>query len=257
MGKLIIPILIAIVYISISALVVAPRAGEALRVAVGVPYPPFAEYDDSGALVGFDVDIARALCKEIGQDCVIVPMPFQEITPSLASGGIDLAVAGMGSTEERKQYMDFTDRYYRSLSIYLERPGTNRDMSPKGMEGKRIGAQKGTLQERYLRQTYGSAVSVVVYENIATLMEMLRQGTLELVLVDGLAGYAYLKSHLGTGLETVGRPIDPDRIAGWACVAVSKKRPGLREKLNQAIQALRRNGEYDRINRRYFDFTVY
>jgi ABC-type amino acid transport substrate-binding protein len=236
---------------------VAPRAGDILRVAVGVPYPPFAEYDKSGALVGFDVDIARALCKQTGQDCAIVPMSFQEITPALASGDIDLAVAGMGVTEARKHYMDFTDRYYRSLSIYLEVPGTNKDMSPKAMKGKRIGAQNGTLQERYLRQTYGAAITVVVCEDIANLMKMLRKGSLDLALVDGLAGYAYLKSHLGAALETVGKPIDPNLIAGWACIAVSKKRTGLREKLNQAIQTLRRNGEYDRINRRYFDFTVY
>jgi ABC-type amino acid transport substrate-binding protein len=257
MAKIAISICVLTLYISFASAAFSPNSDAPLKVAVGVPYPPFAEYDNSGALVGFDVDIARALCKQIDIDCAIVPMPFPEITPALAAGTVDVAVAGMGVTEERKQYMDFTDRYYRSLSIFLERPGTNPDMSPKGMKGKRVGVQRATLQERYLRQTYGKAVTVVVRDDIGAIMDMLRGGALDLALVDGLPGYAYLKSPQGAGLETVGKPIDPGLIPGWSCIAVGKKHKGLKERINEAIQSLRRNGEYDRINRRYFDFTVY
>ena len=228
-----------------------------LRVAVDSPYPPFAMTDKRGNLSGFDVDIANALCAELKRTCVIKAVPFDDIIPAIVAGDIDIGMAGMGPTEERRKLVDFTDKYFRSLSIYIERKGTVHSLTPEGLKGLRIGAQSGTMQDVYLKKHYNATSTIVSGENHETVLSMLGKGELDLVLVDGLAGYAFLKTAAGEGLETVGGPLDADDIMDASCIAVSKKQPELREAINKAIQAIRRSGEYGKINRRYFDFNIY
>ena len=228
-----------------------------LRVAVSGPYPPFAEIDEAGQVYGFDVDIARALCAELGRDCEVVNYDFDAIIPAIVSGELDFAVAGMGASEERLQFVDFTDRYYRSASIFIERLGTVPEISPEALKGLRIGAQESSLQAEYLAMTYGDSITVVTNPSYDALYAMLKNSEVDLVFSDGLPGYTYLMSPEGEGLETIGEAIEPGGQRDWACVAVSKAQPELRAAINEAIQSLRRSGEYDKINREYFDFNVY
>ena len=225
-----------------------------LRVAVDAPYPPFAMVDKRGNLSGFDVDIANALCAELKRTCVIKSVPFDRILPAIVAGEYDIAIAGMGVTPERQQLVDFTDRYFRSLSIFIEKKGT---VPPADFKGMRIGAQSGTLQEEYLRKNFGDSITLVTKTSHEEALRMLKNGQLDLVLVDGLPGYAYLKSEDGDGLETVEAPVVSSDIQDSSCIAVSKKQPELRDAINKAIQSLRRSGEYGRINRKYFDFNIY
>ncbi len=234
------------------------RAAEApLRVAVSGPYPPFAQTDDAGNVFGFDVDIAYAVCKEINRECVVENVQFDDIIPMLVDGRLDFAVAGMGATEERKKLIDFTERYYRSMSIFIERNGTVESITPQTLKGKRVGAQAGSVQAGYLEKTYGDAINLVTTAAYEELFIMLKKGEVDLVLSDGLPGYAYLTSEEGEGLETIGDPIEPGGHMGISYIAVPKNRPELRDSLSRAIGSLRRSGEYDKINRKYFDFIIY
>ena len=228
-----------------------------LRVAVDAPYPPFAMVDKRGNLSGFDVDIANALCAELKRTCVVKAVPFDDIIPGIVAGNIDIGIAGMGVTEERLRHVDFTDKYFRSLTIYIERKGAVHSLTPEGLKGLRIGAQAGTMQEKYLRANFNATSTIVTEPNHDAVLTMLSKGELDLVLVDGLAGYAFLKTEAGDGLETVGGPLESADIMDSSCIAVSKKQPELRESINKAIQDLRRSGEYGKINRKYFDFNVY
>ena len=228
-----------------------------LRVAVDAPYPPFAMVDKRGNLSGFDVDIAYALCAEMKRACVVKTLAFDDIIPAIMAGDIDIGIAGMAATEERQKLVDFTDRYFRSLSIYIEKKGTVHSLTPGGLKGMRIGTQAGTIQEVYLRKHFNATSTIITENNYETVLTMLRTGRLDLALVDGLPGYTFLKSEAGEELETVGGPIEAGDITDSACIAVSKKQPELRNAINNTIQVLRRNGEYGKINRKYFDFNVY
>ena len=228
-----------------------------LRVAVDAPYPPFAMLDKRGNLSGFDVDIANALCAELKRTCVIKAVPFDDIIPAIVAGDIDIGIAGMGPSEERRKLVDFTDKYFRSLSIYIEKKGSALSVTPAGLKGLRIGVQSGTMQDGYLKKHFNATSTIISVENHEDVLSMLSKGELDLALVDGLAGYAYLKTPAGEGLETAGGPLETDDIMNASCIAVSKKQPELREAINMAIQAIRRSGEYGKINRRYFDFNIY
>ena len=232
-------------------------AADPLRVVVSGPYPPFAEIDEDGTVSGFDVDIAEALCKELGRECRIENIEFDDIIPALVEGRIDFAVAGMGVNEERKKVVDFTDRYYRSVSILVERKGAFAESTLEDLKGMRIAAQTASLQADYLIKTYGDSITLVTDTSYDALFDLLKQGEVDLVLSDGLPGYAYLTSEQGEGLENIGAPLDPGDEINWGRITLPQNQEDLREAINQAIQTLRRNGEYDKINRKYFDFTIY
>ena len=233
------------------------QAEDPLRIAVDAPYPPFAFLDDQGSLAGFDVDIARALCTEIKRDCEIKVVTFDEIIPGIVDEKIDIGIAGMEGTPERQKLVNFTDRYYRSHSIFLEKPGTIHTLSAEDMKGRKIGAKSGTSQETYLNEKYQGIVTVVTYPTFEELLQTLQDDQLDAVLVDGLPAYAYLKSAEGAELEPVGYPVKPSILVGSSHIAISKKQPKLTQQVNKALQTLRANGTYGRINRKYFDFDIY
>lgn len=242
-------LLLAALFFSVSA-----RAETPLRVAVDVPYPPFAYEDEQGNLTGFDVDIARALCVEMKRTCDIVPVTFDDIIPAIVGGTVDVGIAGMGDTEERKKLVDFSDRYFRSYSVFIGDPDI---LDVEELKGKKIGVQKGTLQEDYLNRELRSDAEIVTFPDLAAIKKALEDGSVDAALIEGLPSYEYLKSEKGSAFELIGPPLRDGNLGGASFIAVSKKTPQVTKQINAAIQAIRASGEYDQINRKYFDFSIY
>ncbi|MCL2124256.1 MAG: transporter substrate-binding domain-containing protein [Desulfovibrionaceae bacterium] len=234
----------------------APAAEAPLRVGMDIPYPPFVYKEPDGTLAGFDVDITRALCAVIKRECVIVATEFDSLVPFVAQGKLDMVVAGLAVTPERLKLVDFTERYYRSHTIFVEKAGAEMDASPEGLAGKRVGTQAGTTQEEFLVRAYPKSI-LVLRPDFDRLMADLKDGNVDVVLVEGLPGFSYLKTPAGSEFEAVGRAVQDPALSGAFSIAVSKKLPQLTQALNAAIETLRNNGEYAKINRKYFDFNIY
>ena len=239
----------------------APEPGEewrnrVLRVALSGPYEPFLFIDDSGEPGGFDLDIALALCAELGGECRFVNERFGAIIPALVNGEYDFAVAGFSVTAEREQLVDFTRRYFISYSVFIGAPGKVEGVAPEQLAGKRLGTQQGSVQADYLRQSY-PASKLILAGTFAELTAMLRSGEIDLALVEGLPAYAFLKSPAGRDFETVGDPLGDGALSAQASIAVNKRNKGLKEELDRALERVYASGEYERINRKYFDFTIY
>ncbi len=229
------------------------------RVAVDLDYPPFAFTAESGAITGFDVDVARALCVELVVECEVVPMFFDEIIPALISGQVDLAVTGMEKNGERSKLINFTESYHQSASTYVELvTDPNKRIDVNTLDGKIIAVQSGTSYERYLRLTYGDKIKLVTMKAFADLFTILREGKCDLILVDNLAACYYMKTPEGVNFEPAGTGfVRSDLLSLNSSIGVSKKHPDLPKSLNKALQGIRANGEYAKINRKYFDLTIY
>ncbi len=249
----------ACLFLCLTLLPATARAAEKdiLRVGVEKGYRPFAYVDEQGRLTGFDVDIAKALCACMQRECEFLPMDFEELLPALVAGKIDLLALGLGITPERQKLVDFTDHYFRSQSIFIEKPGTVKGLDLAAMAGKRVGVQPGSIQEEHLRKAYGQEIVLVPRADFEKLFAGLQRGEVDIILVDGLPGYTLLKSPLGSGLETLGDPVTGAEVATSAHMAVAKSQTELREQINKAIKEIVRNGEYAKINRKYFEFNVY
>ena len=149
-----------------------------LRVGTEPTFAPFEfQKEGSKSYDGFDMDLARAIGKQLGYKVEIVSMGFDALIPALNSGNIDMVAAGMSINDERKQAVTFSDPYYTSgLTILVNKDNTE-IKSIKDLEGKRIACQIGTTGEKTARSVAGAKVTAF-NTNDEAVMELKNKGDL-------------------------------------------------------------------------------
>ena len=227
-----------------------------LRIGTEGAYPPFNFVNDKGELAGFDVDIAKALCKEMGRTCTFVATPWSEIIEGLEQNKYDLMVSSMAYTEERAKRIAYSEPYYRSHAVFIGDPKKYQDISPEGLAGARITAGKGTMQAQYLAKVYGKS-TLVLGEDQPEAQALLEQGKADLMLGDAIELMSFLESGEGSAFEFIGDPVTNDFLQSTAHVTARKSDTALLEQVNAAIKKTRLDGSYERINDVYFPFSIY
>ena len=117
----------------------APAVAETLRIGTEGAYPPFNQIDASGEVVGFDLDIAKALCAEMQVECTVVTSDWDGIIPALNNNKFDFLVASMSITDERKQAVDFTEPYYTNKLQFVAPKDADFQTDEASLDGKTIG----------------------------------------------------------------------------------------------------------------------
>lgn len=237
-----------------AAMIVSGTAVAADKVRMGTEgaYPPFNQIDASGKLTGFDVEIGNALCEQMKADCEWVTQDWDGIIPGLLAKKYDTIIASMSITDERKQAVDFTDRYYSNSLRYIAKKGSGLDVMK--LDGKTIGAQRATIAAIYLEDNMAGKVDIKLYDTQENAYIDLAAERLDAVLGDMLVNYEWLQSDAGKGFEFVGESFNRSDQIG---IAVRKGEDDLREKLNAAIKVIIDNGTYAKINAKYFPFSIY
>ena len=257
--------LIGIIVVVIAAVAIwfAMQPGEeegagVVRIGTEGAYPPFNAIDSDGNLVGFDVDIANALCAAAELTCEFVVQDWDGIIPGLIAKKYDAIVASMSITEERKEKVDFTKKYYNTPAKFVAKDGASFDFSEAGLAGKAIGVQRATIHENFLRDNFKQS-DIRAYATQDEANQDLVSGRVELVLADSVALLdGFLSTDAGQGYGFVGPSYsDPQWFGEGIGIAVRKGEDELREKLNAAIDQIRADGTYKTINEKYFDFDVY
>nr|WP_116474503.1 ABC transporter substrate-binding protein [Zobellella maritima] len=230
-----------------------------IRIAVEGAYPPFSSMTENGEVVGFDVDIARALCNELQARCELINQDWDGMIPGLLARKFDAIVASMSITEERKRKVDFTNKYYQIPAIFVGAKGTEFSLTPQGLDGKTVGVQRATTHDKYISDNFGDNVDIKRYGSQDEAYLDLSSGRLDLLLVNQLAvRQGFLDLDAGKDFTQVGEPVtDPRWYGEGVGIAVRKQDKALRLKLNDAISALRADGRYQEINDRYFPVDIY
>ncbi|MCM2319519.1 MAG: ABC transporter substrate-binding protein [Pseudomonas sp.] len=229
-------------------------AADKLRIGTEGAYPPFNQIDASGNVVGFDVEIAKALCVKMQAECEIVTSDWDGIIPALNAKKFDFIAASMSITDERKQAVDFTDPYYTNKLQFIAPKSVDFKTDEVNLEGKVIGAQRATIAGTWLEDNLGDVVEVKLYDTQENAYLDLASGRVDGVLADKLVNWEWLKSDAGKDFEFKGEPVyDDDKIG----IAVRKGDDALREKLNGALKAIVEDGTYQQINDKYFPFSIY
>ena len=230
----------------------------ALGVCVEGTYPPFSEIRDDGTIVGFDIDIANALCAEVGETCTFVPTEWSRMIPALVGGTCDVIIASMSDTPERRALIDFTDRYYRAHVRFVGRAAAGLGDAPEAMAGVTVGVQRDTVNEAFMTVHYPET-PLKLYGNQEHVLIDLALGRLDAVLGEAAQLDAgFLKTPAGEGFAFFGGShFDPAIQGTGAAIGVRKADTGLRDRLSAAIAAIRADGTYQAIGARYFDFDIY
>jgi len=200
-----------------------------------------------------------ALCEEMGAECELVPQDWDGIIPALLAKKYDAIIASMSITEERKEKVAFTQRYYHTPAKFARKKGSGIEISKEGLDGKAVGVQRGTIHDNFITGEFGENVKIKRYGTQDELYLDAVAGRIDLIMADSVAiDDGFLKTEQGKDFEFVGPGYsDPKYFGEGAGIAVRKEDTELADKLNQAIDAIRANGTYQKINAKYFDFDVY
>lgn len=249
-SRILVPCLLCLVVMG-----VLPARADTLRIATEGAYPPFNYVNDQGQLEGFDVDIAKALCRAMGRTCDIVAKDWDHIIDGLVAGEYEAIVASMAKTPERDALVDFTESYYRSRSSFVSHLDSDL-ATDSDLAGKRLCTAKGTIQADYLREHYKDS-TIVLADDTPESFAMLARGEVDAVLSDSLNALEFLQSEQGADYDFSGEALPADDTSASAHIAVRSGDDAQRAAIDKALKDIRLSGEYERINRRYFPFSVY
>ena len=245
-------------FLAFAASMASAQGARKIKIGVEGAYPPYSQIGTDGKLKGFDIDIANALCEQMKAQCTLVQQEFDGMIPSLQSKKIDAVIASMSITDERKQVIDFSDKYYHTPVRFVGRKSAPPTATVAGMKGKRIGVQRTTIQDRFATDTFKES-EIVRYAKQDDVFLDLTSGRLDALLVDQVAAsHGFLRLPAAKDFAFFGPVyVDPKYFGYGAGIGLRKTDTALRDEFNAAIKAIRANGVYKKINDKYFDFDIY
>lgn len=245
-------------FVAASVMATSAIAADKLIIGTEGAYPPFNNLEADGSLTGFDVDIAKALCDEMKVECTIVTQDWDGIIPALQAKKFDAIIASMSITPERKQKVDFTNKYYNTgPAIVVPKDSTLTEATEESLAGKTIGAQSSTTHSNYVEKHMPKS-ELKVYPTTEEYKLDIVNGRIDAVVDDVVVLSDWVKTEGGACCKVLSRlPIDIEINGPGAGIAVRKGETALVDRFNKAIDAIRANGKYKEINDKYFDFDVY
>ena len=237
--------------LSVSAAALSTQAfAETLKVGTHPTFAPFEFSDQDGNVIGFDLDVIKAIAKANGDEIQIESMPFDGLIPSLLTGNIDVIISGMTITDARKKRVLFTDGYYDSnLSYLIKKDKADVYTSAEALKGKTVCVQIGTTGHAFADTITPGNVKALNNESDAILE--LSNGGCEAVINDRPVNLYYLKK---SNLDTLVDVVDPkfkENVDSFG-IAVRKGNNELLEKLNKGLKELQASGELDKIHVKWF-----
>lgn len=223
-------------------------AAEKISFGSSATYPPFESLNASNQIVGFDIDLAKALCKEMQADCTFTNHAFDSLIPSLKFRKYDAVISGMDITPERSKQVAFTDPYYANSAVVIAKKGAFKSLNE--LKGKRVGMENGTTHQKYLQDKHPE-IKTVSYDSYQNAIIDLKNGRLDGVFGDTAVVNEWLKTNPQLG--TVGEHVtDPQYFGTGLGIAVRPENKALLKKLNDALAAIKADGTYQKISDQWF-----
>lgn len=223
--------------------------GGTYSVGIDVTYPPF-EYQEDGEYKGIDIDLIRAIAEDQGFDIELEAMDFGGIIPAMQAGQLDIAIAGMSITDERKEVVDFSEPYFEAGLTLVVADDNNEIAGLEDLDGLTVAIKQGTTGAKWAEDNKADYGFETIQVNDSTSMfQEVSNGTADALIEDyPVIAYAIAQDNLS--LKTVG-----DRLNGdYYGIAVLKgKNDELLQKINDGLANLRENGKYDEIIGTYIE----
>lgn len=214
-----------------------------LTMGTNATFPPYEYVDDDGNIIGIDAEIAAAIAEKLGMELEIKDMEFDSLITACAGGSVDMVLAGMTVTDERKESVNFSDSYATGIQVIIVKEDSE-IATVDDLEGKTIGVQSGTTGDIYCRDDYGED-SVKQYNNGALAVAALQNGQVDCVVIDNEPAKNFVAANEGLKI------LDTEYITEDYAIAVAKENTELLEKINNAMAELKADGTIDKIINKY------
>ena len=230
-------------------------AGETVRIATDAPYAPMEYLNPDGTFTGFDIDLGNELCKRAGFECTWQDQEWEGMFPGLLSRKYDAIMSSMTINERRRKQALFSDAYIvvpSAFFVAVDSPLT--EISEDTLRDKRIGVQRGTVQDDYVSATYGKIARIVRYQTGGDVTVDMEVGRLDTAFFDQITGQSDLiEAHPGKYHQIGPDLVEPKEYFGEGFgIAFRKRDTALAEAFNRALAEVRADGTYARIYEQYF-----
>jgi ABC-type amino acid transport substrate-binding protein len=229
----------------------APAEKKKLVMATSADYPPYEFHDTSSGedkIVGFDVDIANYIAKELGFEFEIVDSNFDGLIPALQSGRADFVMAGMTPTEERKKNVDFSVVYYDAKNTIVAKKESNLK-KPEDLAGKKVGVQLGSIQEgdaKKMAETI-KGLEIQPLNKIGEIIQEIKSGRIDAAIIEDTVAKGYVASNPELEFTTI-----PSEGPNGSAVAFPKGSKHV-EEFNNVIKKMQESGELDKLIKKWFE----
>ncbi len=230
-----------------------------LRVLTDTDYPPFNYVDELGQLTGFNIDFARSVCVELEVSCDIKTIAWDDLLPTLERGDGDAVIASIAATPGTLTQADFTLPYYFMTGRFaVRKAGAPVEISPAGLEGRKIGVAGGTAHEAYLRAFFPDS-QIIAAASVEAARQSLAKGQVDALFGDSLA-LAFWSNGTSSSncCEISGPPYSDERFFGAGIsIAVRHGDVLLRRQLDAAIMRIRSSARFEELLSRYFPVRLF
>ena len=218
-----------------------------LKVGSSIDFAPFEFQDESQKdYQGFDMDLIRAIGKEMGYDVEIQNLGFDGLIPALQGKNIDVIISGMTINDERKQNVLFSDPYYQSGLTMVVRDNETAIKNFKDLKGKKVAVQIGTTSAEEVKKIEG--VEIKELNTPADCFMELKAGGVDTVVNDRPVNDYYITKNSAQGVKALEEKLTAEDYG----IAIGKDNADLQQKINDALKKLKENGEYDKIFAKWF-----
>lgn len=215
-------------------------SSQELTFAMEPSYPPFETTNEKGEIIGFDVDVANAICQEIQATCKFKSESFDALIPNLKAKRFDASISAIDITDARAKQVLFSDAYYDSTASYVALKGKTTLESAKN-----IGVQNGTTFQQYtVAET--KQYSPKSYSNLQNAILDLKSGRIDIIFGDT----AVLSDMISKEpeIQFIGEKVTNKKYFGnGIAIAMHKSNKDLAAQLNKGLAAIKANGEYQKI----------
>lgn len=229
---------IASFFLSMLLLTAGPAVAAPLTAACNPVWPPMELQDENKNIIGYDFDVLTAIGKEIGMDVKFRNVAWDGIFAALESGQADVIASCVTITDKRKKAYLFSDPYYEVRQAVV----VAKDASitkPEDLKGKRVGMQIGTTAVEAMNKL-GVEMDKRTYDDVGLVFEDMRAGRLDAVVCDDPVAryYAARKAGYANTMKVAFVTEDTETIG----FVFAKNNEALRDKVNQGLAAIRKNG---------------
>ena len=227
-----------------------------LVVATEGDFAPFNYVDVDGEPAGFDIDVAKELCRRLERQCVFEVRSWSDLMPSLRRGDIDLIAASMRIPSTRSQGVVFSSPYYGSRGRFVASKGAG--IAGPGLlrvAGSQIAVQDGSVHEAYLNAQYPE-VDLVRTRSLSEALQQVAEGKVEAAFGDNVAMLQWIKEQ--GCCTTLGTPISDEAFFGQGIgLVVREEDQDLVKALNAQLQDMFMDGTSGRLSDRYFGGSIF
>lgn len=228
----------------------------AIRFLTTADFPPFNYRDDDGQLIGFNIDLARALCDELNIACTIQAWPWEQAARALEDNQGDALIAGLAITPENGELFDFSSIYLMLPGRFVTRLADAGGFTPASLAGKTVAVRRGSTHADFVRR-YVPDAAVREFDSEPAALNALQASDVDAYFGDAMRASFWLNENINC-CDFAGEPyFRPDLFGEGLAAAVSARHDAVRQAIDYGLVRLKRSGVLDEIYLRWFPVSFY